>query len=243
VVVLIAAVGTASAAVAATPRPPKLVDWCVTKAERRGAVALRASDGARVVGVLIGPARASRGVVISHERGGGLCNWLPYGRQLAREGYRVLVLDLRGAVSSPKPRTNPFRYDLDIAAGVRELRRRGIRRVGLVGGSMGATASLVAAARVKPAVDAVIAASGAASFGGLAAGPAVRAMKVPVLFIAADDDNGFDDTARALHAESTSATKQLEIVAGREHGYELVTGPANARNRGLLTGFLQANLG
>lgn len=242
-VVLVAAVGAAGATAATTPRPPKLIDWCVTKAERRGAVSLRASDGVRVVGVVIGPARARRGVVIAHESGGGLCNWLPYGRRLSREGYRVLVLDLRGYVSSPRPRINLTRFDLDIAAGVRELRRRGVQRVGLIGGSMGATASLVAAARIAPSVDAVIAVSGPASFRGLAAEPAVRAMRVPVLFVAASDDNGFADTARALHAESASPTKQLEIVPGRDHGYQLVTGAANSATRDLFGGFLRANLG
>jgi pimeloyl-ACP methyl ester carboxylesterase len=242
-VVFVVAVGAAGATAAATPRPPKLVDWCVTKAERRGALALRASDGARVVGVLLGPVRARRGVVIAHESRGGLCNWLPYGRRLSREGYRVLALDLRGYGSSPTPRTNQFRYDLDIAAGVRELRRRGVQRVGLIGGSMGATAVLVAAARIAPAVDVVIAASGPTSFRGLDAIPAVRSMQAPVLFIAASDDLDFADAARALHAESASPRKQLEIVSGASHGYQLVTGPEDAANRDLFGGFLRGHLG
>jgi dienelactone hydrolase len=242
-VVLVTAIGAAGASSAATPRPPKLDDWCVTKAERRTAVALRATDGARVVGVLVGPASARRGVVIAHEWGGGLCNWLPYARRLARDGYRVLVLDLRGFVSSPKPRANRFRFDLDIAAGVRKLRRRGVQRVALVGGSMGATAVLVAAARIAPTVDAVIAASGPTSFRGLAALPAVRATQVPVLFVAASGDGGVAESAQALHAESASPAKQLAIVSGADHGYQLVTGAANAANRDLFGGFLRAHLG
>jgi dienelactone hydrolase len=241
-VVLVAAIAVAGAT-AAQPRPPKLDDWCLTKAERRAAVALRASDGARVFGVVLGPARARRGVVFAHENGGGLCNWLPYGRRLAREGYRVLALNLRGFSSSPRPRRNLARFDLDIAAAVRELRRRGVQRVGLIGGSMGATAVLVAGARVTPTVDAVIAASGPTSFRGLDAEAAVGAMRVPVLFVAASDDAGFADAARTLHARSLSPTKRLEIVAGADHGFQLVTGTANAANRKLFGGFLRAQLG
>jgi len=93
------------------------------------------------------------------------------------------------------------------------------------------------------AFDAVIAASGPASFRGLAAEPAVRAMQVSVLFIAANDDNGFADTARALHSGAASPMKQLEILPGRDHGYQLVTGSAKTANRDLFGSFLRANLG
>ena len=240
--VLIASVCAASAA-AAKPRPPKLDDWCLTKAERRNAVALRASDGARIVGVVLGKASAKRGVVIAHEAGSGMCNWVPYGRRLARNGFRVLPLDLRGFVSSPKPRRNVFRFDLDIAAGVKELRRRGVQRVGLIGGSMGATSVLVAASRVTPAVDVVIAASGPTSFRGLDAEPAVEAVRMPVLFIAASDDAGFADAARTLYARSSSTGKRLEIVPGVDHGSQLVSGASNEPNRRLFESFLSAHLG
>jgi pimeloyl-ACP methyl ester carboxylesterase len=240
--VLIAALCAAGAS-AAKPRPPKLDDWCLTKAERRAAVSLRASDGARVLGVVLGGARARRGVVIAHENGGGLCNWVPYGRRLSRDGYRVLLLDLRGFVSSPKPRRNVYRFDLDIAAGTRELRRRGVRRVALVGGSMGATGGLVAASRITPTVDAVIAASGPTFFRGLDAEPAVVSTRVPTLFVAASDDAGFADAAKTLHARSAAPGKRLEIVPGADHGYQLVTGTANEPNRRLFGSFLSAHLG
>jgi dienelactone hydrolase len=230
----------AGAGAAATPR---FDDWCVTKTERRGVVWLRTSDRKRVAGVLIGPRTSRRGVVIAHENGGGLCNWLPYGRRLARRGYRVLALDLRGFASSPQPRTNPYRYDLDVAAAVRELRRRGVRRVGLIGGSLGSTTVLVASARIAPPVDAVIAASGPTSFRGLDAEPAVASTRIPVLFIAAADDSGFADAARTLHARSVAPAKELTIVAGIDHGYQLVSGAANEPNRALFERFLGQHLG
>ena len=232
------AVGAAGAAT-----PPKLDDWCVTKAERRSAVSLRTSDRKRVVGVLIGPRTSRRGAVLAHEAGSGLCNWLPYGRRLARQGYRVLALDLRGFVSLPQPRTNRFRYDLDVAAAVRELRRRGVRRVGLVGGSMGSTTVLVASARIAPPVDAVIAASGPTSYRGLDAEAAVATSRVPTLFIAASDDAGFADAARTLHARSVSPVKELVIVPGIDHGYQLVSGASNEPNRAGFERFLREHLG
>ena len=102
---LLATILGAGTATAAKPKPPRLQDYCVTRAERRNnAVQFKAADGATLRGVLLGPRTSRRGVVIAHEGAGGLCNWLPYGRRLARLGYRTLVFDLRGFVSSPRTR-------------------------------------------------------------------------------------------------------------------------------------------
>jgi dienelactone hydrolase len=71
---------------------------------------------------------------------------LPTARSYARLGYRVLVFDLH----------DQDRVDDDVVAAVAELRRRGVARVVLVGSSMGGTAVLVAAARIRPAVAGVV---------------------------------------------------------------------------------------
>lgn len=153
--------GAAGAADTASPRPkpPRLQDWCGTKAERTLALSFKATDGATLVGVVLGPRSAKRGVVFAHESSGGFCNWLPYGRRLARQGYRVLAFDFRGHVSSPPARTRQGRYDLDLIGAVRELRRRGAQRVAVVGGSLGAMTALIAGTSVTPRLDGIVAAS------------------------------------------------------------------------------------
>jgi dienelactone hydrolase len=90
--------------------------------------------------VVLGQGR--RGLVLAHQRGGDLCEWVPIARSYARLGYRTLVFDFH----------DQDRLDDDVVAAVAELRRRGVTRVVLVGSSMGGTAVLVAATRIQPTV-------------------------------------------------------------------------------------------
>lgn len=237
VTVVVATGGVASAAQA--PKPPRLHDWCVNRADRRAAIAFRATDGARLVGVLLGPRTARAGVVLSHEGQGGMCNWLAYGRRLARLGYRVLVYDARGHVSSPRPRSRLTRHELDVAGAVRELRRRGTTRVVLAGGSLGAMSSLVAATTITPPVAGVISVSPGLTFVTLEPLGAVHALRVPVLYIVAEGDDVFPDFARQLFAATGSEDKRLVVVGGAGHGYELVQGVARADVRELFESFLR----
>lgn len=224
---------------AAATKPPRLVDWCATKADRKAAIRFRATDGARLVGVLLGPARARSGVVLSHENSGGLCNWLFYGRRLARQGHRVLAYDAPGFASSPGSRVRAGRYDRDVAGAVRELRRRGVRRIVLVGGSLGAMSSIVAGADVSPPVDGVVAVSPGAVFSGLDARAGASRLRVPVLYLVAEDDPGAAEIARSLYVSTPSVEKQLVVRPTGGHGYELLRNAAGAPNRELVDAFVR----
>jgi pimeloyl-ACP methyl ester carboxylesterase len=239
VVLPLVLVTVAAAGKAAAPKPPRLSDWCVTRADRKAAIRFPAGDGARLVGVLLGPARARVGVVLSHEGAGGLCNWLFYGRRLAGQGYRVLVYDARGFVSSPPTRVRKGRHDLDVAGAVRELRRRGARRIVLVGGSLGAMSSIVAGADVTPPVAGVVAVSPGDVFAGLDARAGASRLRIPILYLVAEDDAGFPAIARALYHATPSEQKQLVVRPTGGHGYLLLRGAAGAANRELVEGFVR----
>src|SRR5918996_2745240 len=120
------------AATAPAAAPPR-VDACVPAKERQAAVQFRASDGTRLVGVLLG--RGRTGVALGHERGANLCNWLPFARVLAGRGYRALAFDHRGYGESAQYPKSFFRLDRDFLAAVDRLRRAGPTRFGLVGAS------------------------------------------------------------------------------------------------------------
>ncbi len=234
--VLVVATAASAAAPAATPR---LVESCSTAKERAGAIAFRAADGTRLAGVLLG--RGPRAAVLGHEYGADLCSWLPYGRHLAARSYRVLVLDFRGSGSSASAAKveNRRRLDLDYAAAVVELRRRGARRVAVAGGSMGGNAAIVAAAAIRPPVDGAASVSGPASFIGTDALAAARRLRVPVLFMAGEYDKPYSDDAVAMYRAARSAKKELLIVRGSaRHGSALVFGAAEKK----LDSFLRAAL-
>jgi alpha-beta hydrolase superfamily lysophospholipase len=76
---------------------------------------------------------------------------------LLEAGLDVLAIDLRGeGDSGPGPITFGAREQWDVLAAVDEARARGAARVGVLGFSLGAGSSILAASR-SPAIDAVVA--------------------------------------------------------------------------------------
>jgi pimeloyl-ACP methyl ester carboxylesterase len=168
--------------------------------------------------VALGTGRA--GLVLGHQLGSDLCEWLPQAREFARGGYRVLVFDFAGfGDSRPGPDS---RVDTDVVAATAELRRRGVDRVVLVGSSMGGTAVLAAATRIRPPVAGVVSLSGASSYGGVDAGAAMARLRVPVLFVVGADDQHFTAQARPLHRAARMRDKRLLVIPGGGHGTSLV---------------------
>lgn len=218
--------------VAKAPPPLQMRDPCVRSAERKQVVRFTAADRTRLIGVMLGGGR--RGVVLAHERGSTLCAWLPYARTLARLGFRVLAFDFRDHGSSGKSQL--LRVDVDVRAAVGELRRRGARGVVLAGASVGGTAALAAATAVNPPVQGVISISAPRSLGPVDAEAAMPRLRVPALFIAAEDDQGFAEEARVLHQAAAAGDKRLEIVPAGGHGTTLLR---IDRVRSLVTGFIR----
>ena len=231
--ILLLSVSTAALVAASTAgavgqkqRPLKFRHSCATKAERSHVVRFRASDRVRLIGVELG--RGPRGVVLAHQGASDLCIWLPYGRALAARGYRVLVFDHRGFGSSGSPgrsiRRN--RVDYDVLGAIRTLRARGATSVVLAGGSLGGAAVVSAGARATPPVNGVISLSAPASFGRLDLVKAARALQVPVLFVAEEEDQPFSDDARTMYEACPSADKQLAVLPGVDHGIFMLREPS-----------------
>ena len=133
--------GTA-APVSAADRP------CTEPGVRAQAIRFGTSDGVMLAGAVVGSGPV--GAVLIHEYPLDYCGWLPYAGYLSRHGVRALAFDLRCFGRSECPRGRGH-ATTDVAAAVAELRRRGARRVALVGASMGGAIAVVAAARLHPA--------------------------------------------------------------------------------------------
>ena len=205
-----------------TAAPPTTVaaaaKGCLTAAEAAKVFRFSTSDGASLVGLTMG--RGRTGLVLGHQLGSDLCEWLPQARAFADRGYRVLVFDFAGFGDS---RAGPDgRVDNDVVAATAELRRRGADRVVLVGSSMGGTAVLSAATRIRPPVAGVVSLSGASSFGGVDAEGAMARLRVPVLFVAAADDQHFTEQARLMYRAARVPDKDLLVVPGGGHGTSML---------------------
>ena len=205
-------------------------------------VSFRAADGTKLVGHVFGTGR--KAVILGHQSQSNLCDWATYARRLARLGSTAFAIDFRGhGLSQHRQGAAENRLALDLAAATKLMRQRGKTKVFLVGASMGGIASLVAGANVKPAVDGVVSVSAPARFLGMDAVATAPRLRVPVLYLAAsDDDNAgydFSKDAQALYAATAAADKRLVILPGFLHGVGLVG--ASARTRSLIESFLKGH--
>jgi pimeloyl-ACP methyl ester carboxylesterase len=210
----------------------RAADGCTPSA---GDLHFLAADGTRLVGHRFGS--GSTAVVLAHQSDGNLCQWVPYARRLAGLGYLVIAFDFRN-VGESQTRHYPAnqRFGGDVAAAANEARRLGASRVFLVGASLGGSAVLQAAANAKRAVAGVVSVSGAADLADAIA--SVKRLRVPVLYFAASGDTDFAADARKLYAATPPGRKSIEVVAGFEHGTQLVA--ANAKVRAALERFLHS---
>jgi len=207
-------------------RPLPVQETCVSRAERRSALRFFASDDTPLVGVVVGA--GPRGVVLAHSSDGDFCSWLPYARQLAASGHRVLAYDSRSGM----------RVDLDMVAAIEAMRRIGSEHVIAGGSSIGAAGALIGSTALAVPPAAVVSLSAPASYGPLRALPAVRRLHAPVFFAASAEDEPFASDARAMYAASTSSGRRLEILPGAAHGERMLE---DATFRARLTAFIAAH--
>lgn len=195
---------------------------CVEPDEQAGATRFRNSAGARLVGVMLGEGRT--GIVLGHQLGGDLCEWMPMARDLADRGYRVLAIDFGGFGESESADDRRTLRE-DILAATTQLRRAGSDRVVLIGSSMGGTAVVAAAPDARVRVSAVVSLSGPAQFAGLDAAAAARKLTAPAYFAAGDLDGSFPDSAREMYRAAGSTIRELKIYPVANHGTRLTSDP------------------
>ncbi|MBI4730463.1 MAG: alpha/beta fold hydrolase [Acidobacteria bacterium] len=165
----------------------------------------------------------AKAVVLAHMFPADQRSWFPFARELAARGVMALTFDFRGYGRSEGAK-EISRISLDLEAAVAEARRQGAEVVAVAGASMGGTAAIMVAAKVPLA--AVVAISAPEEFRGLDARADVRRLRVPALFVAAENDpGGAAASARALY-DATPGPKRLEIVpAAAAHGTNLLSDP------------------
>jgi esterase/lipase len=194
--------------------------------------------GVNIGAVMLGT--GSVGVVLAHQSGGTSCQWLPYGQELAKAGYKVLAIDFAGSGVSDELANGDTR-DANVVAAAGYLLGHGAKSVVLIGASMGANAALVAATKIIPQVDGVISLSAPASFEGVDALSAVPNLKAPVLYVAGDIDGTFGNDAQAMYNATTINSKKLLIVNSSDHGVDFLldTDPEAKKVPKAITDFLQ----
>jgi pimeloyl-ACP methyl ester carboxylesterase len=184
-------------------------------------VQMKTSDGVTVYGVEVGA--GTTGIVLAHQYFSDHCEFMDFARELAQLGYRTISIDFRcNGLSSCG---NVMRMDRDVAAAAARLRSEGATRVELVGASMGGTAVLVGAARIRPVVHGVVSLSGPSYFRGLSAGLAVKRSRVPLRLLVSKGDRRFARDASFLMKVAIAKDKAILRLPGTAHGSTILQAP------------------
>jgi alpha-beta hydrolase superfamily lysophospholipase len=203
----------------------------------------RAANGTKLVGHRFGGKRpgSRTTVVLAHMSVGDLCQWVPYSRRLAAKGFFVFPFDFRGHGFS-KGFEDHSQAAADVVAAVRAVRGLGAGEVVVAGASLGGIAAVIAAPKLQPGVQGVVAVSAPVAITGeLNALPSAHRLRVPALYVAAEEDQnaGYDfaSDAQTLYEATGTAKKKVELVPGSLHGTFLVASSTHVRT--LLERFLR----
>lgn len=161
---------------------------------------------------------ASTGAVLLPQIGAsGLCGWLPYAAHLVGRGAAVLAVDPCGYGDSECDAGPAIGEQVDLA--VEHLRREtGVRRVVLLGASMGGSQTVRAVAQGAD-VDAWVDVSGPSAWEGESLLDVADSVRHPGLVVYARDD-GRQEFLRARELAARTGAAFLGPPAG--HGWELL---------------------
>jgi pimeloyl-ACP methyl ester carboxylesterase len=207
------------------------------------AVSFGSIDGVQLAGRVFGPEGATAGVVLAHMLPADQSSWFDFADQLGELGYRTLTFDFRGYCPGGVAGCSEGEKDTsaiwqDVAGAVGFLRTQGVRRIGLVGASMGGTASLVYASQSGSEIDAVVTLSAPDAIEGLTAGPDVlQTVDAAKLFLAGNVDGNAASTAQAFYDE-TLQPKRVAILTTADHGTDILDGGQGEIARNLIVGWL-----
>jgi pimeloyl-ACP methyl ester carboxylesterase len=199
-------------------------------ADAGGQFVVRATPDGRDTGVLV-LGHGRNGVVLAPQSDGDICQWLPFGRELARH-YRVALFDW-GVAGRDVPRV-----------AVEDLHRLGVRRIVLAGASLGGAYALADAHTIRPRLGGVMSFSGELTLrGGFDGRDGIRAWHGPLLALGSAHDGFFDRQAATVLAWLHPGPETVVVVPGNAHGVDLLTGPSQARIRAAVDTFLHRTLG
>jgi pimeloyl-ACP methyl ester carboxylesterase len=182
---------------------------------------LVASDGTHIGAFVQGS--ASTAVVLVHQVNQDHCGWVDEAAALGAR-YRVMSIDLRGYGSSDSAKgAKATNYSADIEAAVVSLRAAGAKKVFIVGASMGGSAAVVAASKIDPRVDGVVAVSAPTNFKGQNALAAAPKLSIAARFIAAKDDGSAPSSATRLDAAAKKSPDHKAVIFAKGgHGWSLL---------------------
>lgn len=207
-------------------------------------VELVTDDDVRLAGTYLSPEteRQVPGVILLHMLGRSRQDWLSFAQRLQAEGYAVLAIDLRGHGKSGGEQ-NYTSMRKDAAAAFAWLVQRPVvdmRRIGVVGASIGANIGLDFAASQLTLRSIVLLSPGLDYRGVTTEDAIVQYGARPLLIVASNEDTYAADSSRKLDSMA-QGKHELQMFDGAAHGTDMLESSIGLTN--LLLSWLQETLG
>ncbi|AOY01170.1 hypothetical protein BJP62_12390 [Jeongeupia sp. USM3] len=229
-------IATASGSAVAAKAPKQKAPAQAEAPKPYTVVSFTTDDGIRLAGRRYG--KGDAWIILSHQANRDQASWEDFAAALAKDGYTVLSYDFRGYGQS-QGRQAPAQAGQDLNAALAYARAQGAQRLGLVGASMGAMATVPAALEASP--QAVVLLSIAPAYGSLAVSDdALKALAVPRLFVSARYDSSHADSERMAAAAGVADT--LIVSKGGGHGVDIFGSADGAAIRQQVVVFLETNV-
>lgn len=186
-------------------------------------VQLHAADGVSIAATVYhAGAGAAPGVVLVHMFTRTKDDWRPFAERLQAAGITALAIDLRGHGGSGGSSAPAPAMALDVRAGIDFLgAQAGVRGIGVVGASLGASAALLAAADAT-LVGGVALLSPSSDYRGVRIEAALRKYgDRPLLLVTSSEDPYALRTVRGMMTETATARDQ-RVSPIAAHGSQLL---------------------
>jgi len=175
--------------------------------------------------------QGNEAVILAHGAVFNKESWDPLAKKLAAKSYTVLAIDFRGYGSSTSGSGNSYRY-LDILGAIDYFKEHQYGKINLIGGSMGASASIEASIHSNPGdINSLI----LLAPGNVNAPQRIKAKKV--LYVVSKGEY-LVNTVKELYRK-TPGEKSLEIINGNAHAQHIFKTPQANKLTKIIFDFLK----
>lgn len=190
-------------------------------------VSIKTEDGFEIVGSFY-KSQSESGVILLHMLNRNRGDWNSFAEQLNKEGYSVLSIDLRGHGQSLKKSGRTIEWQmfsekdfndmiLDVKAAKEFLESKGVKKVSVIGASIGANAA-INYAEEDMEIKTVILLSPGLDYRGVKVEDTIKDYgNRPILIVASEDDEYSAMSSRQL-IELAVGKKELKMYANAGHG-------------------------
>jgi len=164
---------------------------------------------------------SSDGILLVHQLPSNRKSWTPLVQLLTDPGYSVMAIDYRGRGESSGQLKQPEDFQniaMDIDTAISHMNNQGVKRIIIIGASIGANHALLASQRHMNIAGTALLSPGL-DYRGVKTENAAKQSTKPILIIASEDDHYAAKTARHLHELAQGSKLTLYNSAG--HGTDM----------------------